>query len=74
MTGTILPGITRNSLIQLLCEEWLTFEESLYSIDQWRPDAASDKVLETLAYGTAAVVTPVGPANLRSAAAAPARS
>lgn len=60
LTGTILPGITRNSLIQLLREEGLTVREELYSIDQWRDDAASGKLLETMACGTAAVVTPVG--------------
>jgi len=58
--GTILPGITRDSLIQLLREEGLTLREEPYSIDQWRDDAASGKLLETMACGTAAVVTPVG--------------
>lgn len=60
LTGTILPGITRNSLIQLLREEGLTVREERYSIDQWRDDAGSGKLLETMACGTAAVVTPVG--------------
>ncbi|MGB7374138.1 branched-chain amino acid aminotransferase [Pontixanthobacter sp.] len=60
LTGTILPGITRNSLIQLMREEGLTVREEMYSIDQWRADAASGKLLETMACGTAAVVTPVG--------------
>ncbi len=60
LTGTILPGITRNSLIQLLREEGLTVREELYSIDQWKADAESGKLLETMACGTAAVVTPVG--------------
>ncbi|WP_271438454.1 branched-chain amino acid aminotransferase [Pontixanthobacter luteolus] len=60
LTGTILPGITRNSLIQLLREEGLTVREEPYSIDQWRDDAKSGKLLETMACGTAAVVTPVG--------------
>lgn len=60
LTGTILPGITRNSLIQLLRDEGLTVREEMYSIDQWRADATSGKLLETMACGTAAVVTPVG--------------
>jgi len=60
LTGTILPGITRNSLITLLREEGLTVSEEMYSIDQWREDATSGKLLETMACGTAAVVTPVG--------------
>ncbi len=60
LTGTILPGITRDSLIQLIREEGLELREKLYSIDQWRADAESGKLLETMACGTAAVVTPVG--------------
>lgn len=60
LTGTILPGITRDSLIAMLREEGLEVREELYSIDQWREEAESGKLLETLACGTAAVVTPVG--------------
>ena len=60
LTGTILPGITRNSLITLATEEGLTVREGRYSLDQWRADAASGKLVETFACGTAAVVTPVG--------------
>ncbi|HAU21378.1 MAG TPA: branched chain amino acid aminotransferase [Erythrobacter sp.] len=60
LTGTILPGITRDSLITLLREEGLEVSEEMYSIDQWRDDANSGKMLETMACGTAAVVTPVG--------------
>ena len=60
LTGTILPGITRDSLIQLLRAEGLTVREELYSIDQWRADANSGRLVETMACGTAAVVTPVG--------------
>ncbi len=60
LTGTILPGVTRNSLIQLLKDEGLTIREERYSIDQWRRDAESGRLIETMACGTAAVVTPVG--------------
>ncbi|WP_126172394.1 branched-chain amino acid aminotransferase [Altericroceibacterium xinjiangense] len=60
LSGTILPGITRDSLITLAREEGLTVREERYSIDQWRQDAASGKLTETFACGTAAVVTPVG--------------
>ncbi|MGN6496694.1 MAG: branched-chain amino acid aminotransferase [Tsuneonella sp.] len=58
--GTILPGITRDSLIQLAREEGLSVREDRYSIDQWRDDANSGRLVETMACGTAAVVTPVG--------------
>ena len=60
LTGTILPGVTRNSLLQLAAEEGLKVSEEPYSLDQWRADAASGALLEAFACGTAAVVTPVG--------------
>jgi branched-chain amino acid aminotransferase len=60
LTGTILPGITRDSLIALARDEGLTVREERYSLDQWRDDARSGKLVETFACGTAAVVTPVG--------------
>jgi len=60
LTGTILPGITRESLLQLAREEGLEIREERYSLDQWRADAASGRLVETFACGTAAVVTPIG--------------
>jgi branched-chain amino acid aminotransferase len=60
LTGTILPGITRDSIIRLAREEGLTVKEGRYSFEQWRTDAESGRLLETFACGTAAVVTPVG--------------
>lgn len=60
LTGTILPGITRESLLKLAREEGLTVREERYSLDQWRNDAQSGKLVEAFACGTAAVVTPVG--------------
>ncbi len=58
--GTILAGITRDCLITLAREEGLEVVEERYSIDQWRADAESGKLLEAMACGTAAVVTAVG--------------
>ncbi len=60
LTGTILPGITRSSLLTLATEEGLTVREGRYSLDQWQADATSGKLIETFACGTAAVVTSVG--------------
>jgi len=60
LTGTILPGITRDSLMTLAREEGLQVSEERYSIDQWRADAASGRLIECFACGTAAVVTPIG--------------
>jgi len=60
LTGTILPGITRDSLITLASEEGLELSEERYSFEQWREDAASGRLVECFACGTAAVVTPIG--------------
>ena len=60
LSGTILPGITRDSIMTLAREEGLTVVEQPYAIDQWEADAASGKLVETFACGTAAVVTAVG--------------
>jgi branched-chain amino acid aminotransferase len=58
--GTILPGITRDSLLTLARTAGLTVREERYSMDQWRADAASGRLVEAFACGTAAVVTPIG--------------
>ncbi|HEX8048879.1 branched-chain amino acid aminotransferase [Rhizobium sp.] len=60
LTGTILPGITRDSLIILARELGLTVREEPYAIDQWQADATSGRLREAFACGTAAVVTPIG--------------
>ena len=59
LSGTILPGITRDSILTLAREAGLQVREERYSLDQWREDAASGRLTETFACGTAAVVTPV---------------
>lgn len=59
-SGTILDGITRASLIALARDEGLTVREEPYAIDQWRADAASGRLREAFACGTAAVVTSIG--------------
>ncbi|MBV8650691.1 MAG: branched-chain amino acid aminotransferase, partial [Alphaproteobacteria bacterium] len=58
--GTILPGVTRNSIITLAKDMSIKVREEPYAIDQWRKDAASGRVAETFACGTAAVLTPIG--------------
>lgn len=60
LSGTILPGITRDSLLTLAREEGLTVREDRYAIDQWEADAKSGRLVESFACGTAAVVTPIG--------------
>jgi branched-chain amino acid aminotransferase len=58
--GTILPGITRDSLLTLARDRGVTVREERYGIDQWEADAKSGKLREAFACGTAAVVTPIG--------------
>jgi branched-chain amino acid aminotransferase len=60
LTGTILPGITRDSLIALAGAEGRPVEERPISMDEWREGALSGRVAEAFACGTAAVLTPIG--------------
>jgi len=56
---TILPGITRDSLLTLARDLGLTMREEPYAIDQAQMDAESGRLTEMFACGTAAVVTPI---------------
>jgi branched-chain amino acid aminotransferase len=58
--NTILPGITRESLMMLARDAGRTVLEAPVSMDSWRADAASGRLVEVFACGTAAVVTPIG--------------
>src|SRR6201990_3617098 len=58
--GTILPGITRDSIIALAKDAGKKVREEAYSIDQWRADAASGTLKEASVCGTAAVISPIG--------------
>jgi branched-chain amino acid aminotransferase len=60
LTGTILEGVTRDSIIALASEQGLTVEERRIDIDEWRDGVRSGEISEVFACGTAAVVTPVG--------------
>ena len=60
LTGTILEGVTRGSILELAKELGHEVEERRISIDEWRDGAASGEITEVFACGTAAVVTPVG--------------
>ena len=55
-----MPGITRNSLIALAHDMGMTVREERYGLDQWKADAASGRLVEVFACGTAAVVAPIG--------------
>jgi branched-chain amino acid aminotransferase len=60
LSGTILPGVTRNSILVLARDRGLTVKEELYSFDQWQEDARSGRLAECFACGTAAVITGIG--------------
>ncbi len=60
LSGTILEGITRDSIIELCGKLGHPVQERRFSIDEWRDGVASGRITEVFACGTAAVVTPVG--------------
>jgi branched-chain amino acid aminotransferase len=66
LTGTILPGITRDAILTLARNAGVEVREAPYSIDQWQADAESGRLRESFACGTAAVVTPIGRVRGRS--------
>ena len=66
LTGTLLPGITRDSLITLAREKGHTVTERKFSVEEWRKGVADGTVTETFACGTAAVITPVGEVRART--------
>lgn len=60
LDGTILHGITRDSVITLLRDRGIEVQERKVSLDEIRRSIASGEIVETFACGTAAVITPVG--------------
>jgi branched-chain amino acid aminotransferase len=59
LTGSILEGVTRMSIIQLARDRGHQVQERKITIDEWREGIASGEVAEAFACGTAAVVTPI---------------
>ena len=60
LTGSILEGVTRSSVLELAKEMGLEPEERRVPIQEWKDGAASGEIVEIFACGTAAVITPVG--------------
>ena len=60
LSGSLLPGITRDSLLQAAKDLGIEAEAGLISVDQLKEDAASGAITESFGSGTAAVVTPIG--------------
>src|SRR6201997_71194 len=59
LSGSLLPGITRDSLLQLATDAGFAIEERKIDIDEWQKKAAAGEITEVFACGTAAVITPV---------------
>ncbi|MDO4928298.1 MAG: branched-chain amino acid aminotransferase [Corynebacterium sp.] len=60
LSGSLLPGVTRNSLLQVARDAGFEVTERLVSTEEWAERAADGTLLEAFACGTAAVITPIG--------------
>ena len=60
LTGSVLPGITRKSCVELLKAKGYKVSERLISVDELYEAAKSGKLEEAWGTGTAAVVSPIG--------------
>ena len=60
LTGSILPGITRKSCIEVLQNAGYEVEERLFSLDELVAALESGALEEAWGTGTAAVVSPIG--------------
>ncbi|CAB4686512.1 unannotated protein [freshwater metagenome] len=60
LTGALLPGITRDSLLTVAAELGYKVEEGSITVKEWRKGVESGEITEVFACGTAAVITPVG--------------
>lgn len=60
LTGNILPGVTRRSIIQLLEDRGHDVVETMIKLDDLLEDIKSGEVTEVFACGTAAIITPIG--------------
>jgi branched-chain amino acid aminotransferase len=67
LTGSLLAGVTRDSLLKVARDLGYESEEARVSIDQWQSDTANGALTDVFACGTAAVVTPVGTVKRSSA-------
>ncbi len=60
LTGSLLPGITRDSLLRIAPDLGIGASEGRISVEDWQAGCAAGDITEVFACGTAAVVTPVG--------------
>jgi branched-chain amino acid aminotransferase len=69
LTGSLLPGITRSSPLQVAKDLGIRADEGRISVEMWREGCASGEITEVFACGTAAVITPVGAVKSRESGA-----
>jgi branched-chain amino acid aminotransferase len=60
LEGSVLPGVTRDSIITILKDWGYTVEERLLSIDELIEASKTGKLEEAFGTGTAAVISPIG--------------
>ncbi len=60
LSGSILEGVTRSSIIEIADDLGYKVIERQVGIEEWRSGVASREITEVFACGTAAVITPVG--------------
>src|SRR6202040_3141625 len=60
LSGSLLPGITRDSLLQLATDAGFAVEERKIDVDEGQKKGAAGGITEVFACGTAAVIAPVG--------------
>ncbi len=63
--GTVLPGVTRDSVIQLLKSWGYVVEERHLSIDELMEAGKNGSLQEAFGTGTAAVISPIGELNYK---------
>lgn len=60
LSGGILPGITRDSILRLAPDEGFEASEDRIDVNEMLADIESGRITEVFAMGTAAVVAPIG--------------
>ena len=63
--GTVLPGVTRDSILQLLTSWGYEVEERHLAIDELMQAGKEGRLEEAFGTGTAAVISPVGELNFK---------
>jgi branched-chain amino acid aminotransferase len=67
LTGTLLPGVTRDALLTLAPDLGIPAAETPITAAEWRDGCRDGEITEAFACGTAAVLTPIGTVRGRGA-------